>query len=57
MEDTNLFDKLSVKKIICCLTKKNDVELIVSTGVVKLKININNDSPKKKKNNQKKNKK
>lgn len=42
-----------VKNIICCLTPKKEWELIVSTGVVKLNVINNNDSPKKKKKIQK----
>jgi hypothetical protein len=57
MEFVKNVDKLSVKKIICCFTIKKDVEFIVSTGVIKLNVRSNNDSPKKKKNIQKKNNK
>ena len=38
---------------MCCFTKKKECEVIVSIGVIKLKVKSNNDSPKKKKENPK----
>jgi hypothetical protein len=41
----------------CCLTKKNEFDVIESIGVVKLNIRRSKNSPKKKKKIQKKNRK
>jgi hypothetical protein len=49
----NFDERLSPKNIICCLIPKKEWEVIVSIGVVKLKVTNNNDSPKKKKKIQK----
>ena len=38
-----------VKNIMCCFIKKNELEVIESIGVVKLKSINNKNSPKKKK--------
>jgi hypothetical protein len=48
MDVKSFDDRLSVKNITCCFTPKKECELIVSTGVVKLKVTNNSDSPKKK---------
>ena len=41
-----------VKNIMCCFTRKNELEVIESIGVVKLKSINNKNSPKKKKKTQ-----
>ena len=46
-----------VRNITCCFIKKNELEVIESIGVLKLKIINSKNSPKKKKKIQKKNNK